>query len=598
MNKHIKEITLISGCITSLLFSYGCSEELFVDEQNRNEKELIVKERTSTRIEKLSSLPEFNSFLNENIIQNKFSKSAKKTSLDGEKNVFVVEKNGTTSYSIIFYNEYGFDILVYNKGEKESSMIVKFIPDSKTKNNSFEDFTGLVKYFTLKGTLLGENRFENAKPITTPTNPQKSNKGSSNCSSTTITIAFPCNSGKHYPGQSCDLSGSERAYYEYYTYTNCYVDEFPYPDGGGGGFGNPGDGPGPGGGGGGFSEFAFAIFLNTNTDLSQKYMTLSDDKKQYIEYVYNSQGEYLTQFAINLLSSNSSIELYQFVKWVDWYKEYKLSNTNVESYFMQNPQDLQILFALGADFFTQNPNISWDYLENWFFNGNNLNSSVMNEYLQDLKNPDIVKPTKRFKNNTKINGIYNQAKTASNFKQYLKNFEPTFSVAHLLFDIGETTQGNYAVTSVPKDYWIKITFNQSVDWNNTPKIIIADTFMHEMIHAEIFRKLLSIGSTNGNIDVNKITQYLNTHNYPGLFDYYVERTVGGENWQHEAMGAHYVNIMVNFLKQLYNNKYTDVEYKTVVWMGLKGTIAWNSLSQTERTLYETTWNEKYWTWEL
>ena len=203
MNKHIKKITLISGCITSLLFSYGCSEELFVDEQNRNEKELIVKERTSTRIEKLSSLPEFNSFLNENIIQNKFSKSAKKTSLDGEKNVFVVEKNGTTSYSIIFYNEYGFDILVYNKGEKESSMIVKFIPDSKTKNNSFEDFTGLVKYFTLKGSLLGENRFEDAKPITTPTNPQKSNKGSSNCSSTTITIAFPCNSGKHYPGESC-----------------------------------------------------------------------------------------------------------------------------------------------------------------------------------------------------------------------------------------------------------------------------------------------------------------------------------------------------------------------------------------------------------
>ncbi|HJD87584.1 MAG TPA: hypothetical protein K8W08_09035, partial [Empedobacter falsenii] len=92
MNKHIKKITLISGCITSLLLSYGCSEELFVDEQNRNEKELIVKERTSTRIEKLSSLPEFNSFLNENIIQNKFSKSAKKTSLDGEKNVFVVEK--------------------------------------------------------------------------------------------------------------------------------------------------------------------------------------------------------------------------------------------------------------------------------------------------------------------------------------------------------------------------------------------------------------------------------------------------------------------------------------------------------------------------
>lgn len=354
----------------------------------------------------------------------------------------------------------------------------------------------------------------------------------------------------------------------------------------------PFDGSGDGGGSNGGSPNYSPEYLRLNNMIFEMNVKFGYKLTQPQWDNFHNYPAILTKFHSSVMSSEYSNATYL------WAIAYLYDNISAANYFNQNPQDLNILFTLGTDFFNQNPNISWDYLENWFFNGNNLNPSVMNEYLQDLKNPDIVKPTKRFKNNTKINGIYNQAKTASNFKQYLKNFEPTFSVAHLLFDIGETTQGNYAVTSVPKDYWIKITFNQNVDWNNTPKIIIADTFMHEMIHAEIFRKLLSIGSTNGNIDINKITQYLNTHNYPGLFDYYVERTVGGENWQHEAMGAHYVNIMVNFLKQLYNNKYTDVEYKTIVWMGLKGTIAWNSLSQTERTLYETTWNEKYWTWEL
>ena len=122
--------------------------------------------------------------------------------------------------------------------------------------------------------------------------------------------------------------------------------------------------------------------------------------------------------------------------------------------------------------------------------------------------------------------------------------------------------------------------------------------MHEMIHAEIFRKLLSLASTNGNIDTALITQYLNSHNYPGLFDYYIKRTVGDNNWQHEAMAAHYVNIMVNFLKQVYGTQYTNVEYETIVWMGLQGTKAWNLLPQSEKTLYLNTWNTNYWLWEL
>ena len=90
---------------------------------------------------------------------------------------------------------------------------------------------------------------------------------------------------------------------------------------------------------------------------------------------------------------------------------------------------------------------------------------------------------------------------------------------------------------------------------------------------------------------------MNARNYPGLFDYYVRYVKGDSSFQHESIAAHYVTIMVNFLKQMYGTKYTDVEYKTVVWMGLKGTTAWNLLPQSEKTLYDNTWNTNYWLWE-
>ena len=284
------------------------------------------------------------------------------------------------------------------------------------------------------------------------------------------------------------------------------------------------------------------------------------------------------------------------------YEGYLTYNVSIaqkfNTYLLQNNNAQGAAFVMwGLEFLSQNTGTTWAQFENWFITGT-LTASQMSEFLLDLNNPDTVKPTKRFKNNAKINAIYNQAKTVSNFKQYLQNFEPTFSVAHLIFDIGTCKYStSLAETSEPVNYQIQIIFNKDKDWTNMPKIVIADTFMHEMIHAEIFRKLLSLASSNGNIDVNLLKQYLNAHNYPGLFDYYVRYVKGDSSFQHESMAAHYVTIMVNFLKQMYGTKYTDVEYKTVVWMGLKGTTAWNLLPQSEKTLYDNTWNTNYWLWE-
>lgn len=124
--------------------------------------------------------------------------------------------------------------------------------------------------------------------------------------------------------------------------------------------------------------------------------------------------------------------------------------------------------------------------------------------------------------------------------------------------------------------------------------------MHEMIHAEMFRKLLTLAPNNGNFDLNLVLQYLNNSNYSGMFDYYVRFTTPGTSVDHEIMGAHYINIMVNFLKQVYGNKYTDTEYRAVAWLGggLKGTVAWNLLSTSEKTLLENTYQNNYNLWEL
>lgn len=236
--------------------------------------------------------------------------------------------------------------------------------------------------------------------------------------------------------------------------------------------------------------------------------------------------------------------------------------------------------------------------QSWVLNPT-LSTSLFQELIIDWRNPTIVKPTARFKNNAKLNSIYNQAKNAANFKQYLQNFEPTFSVAHLKFDVGVVVNPNaLAETKEPISYWIDITFNNAYDYANTPKVIIAYAFMHEMIHAEMFRKLLSISSTpQGNINWAEVKNLLNTHNYPGLFDYYTRYLASDANLDHSIMGAHYITIIVNYLKQIYGNKFTDIEYKTIAWSGLRESKAWKLLPTSERQLYLNTWNSNYWLWE-
>lgn len=184
-----------------------------------------------------------------------------------------------------------------------------------------------------------------------------------------------------------------------------------------------------------------------------------------------------------------------------------------------------------------------------------------------------------FSNNPCLVAVFTKLGGSSTFQTYLKQFDGNFSVANLKLTASNTiSSGVNAETSPPSNYLIEISFNS----NNLsrPGLDVARTFMHEIIHAEMFRKLLSLSSTNGELDVAKLNQMLTQNNFPGLYDYYTRYGING--MQHEQMAAHYQDTMISFLKN-YDPTLTDAQYEAISWAGLKGTSSWNALTQTKKT---------------
>lgn len=176
--------------------------------------------------------------------------------------------------------------------------------------------------------------------------------------------------------------------------------------------------------------------------------------------------------------------------------------------------------------------------------------------------------------------VYDRLENLSGgFKNMIKKFDGEFPVSHLKFTLGvEPRSPNAnAVTYPPVAYITEIKINPNN--LNRPNLSIARTFVHEIIHAEMFRKLLSLSSSNGQIDVVNLRQMLQRGDYPGIFDYYTRFGVNG--FQHEQMAAHYRRTIIEVLKVVQPGLNNDI-YNSLAWAGLHGTAAWNNLSNEER----------------
>lgn len=156
--------------------------------------------------------------------------------------------------------------------------------------------------------------------------------------------------------------------------------------------------------------------------------------------------------------------------------------------------------------------------------------------------------TDAFKANNCVSSVWNKMKSTNAVIDILDKFENS-SWVDLCIDASLSTSAN-AQTAVDGSN-VNINFNTSKLGRS--QLSIARTFLHELVHAELFRKVKSVG---GNVSQN---------DFPGIFDYY-RRYV--ENWQHQQMAAHYINTIANGLSLFDGGSNQLSYYKNIAWVGL------------------------------
>lgn len=216
------------------------------------------------------------------------------------------------------------------------------------------------------------------------------------------------------------------------------------------------------------------------------------------------------------------------------------------------------------------------------------------EYLNNLlENFDVFDQINDDQLTGKAKCIYNKLKnTSTEFKSIIQKFDGDFPVSHLTFEINDDLpNGNYGRTFPPSNYGIKIEFSNT-QLGNISDLGAAVAFVHEIIHAEIFRKMLS-AAQKGDLNVSEYTteervRYVNSlrNNFPGLYDYYWKRFK--PTWNHNLMAKHYRTVIADAIQKFDNYRLSRQIYEDVSWVGLRilednmNSVAWNELNQSEK----------------
>ncbi len=190
----------------------------------------------------------------------------------------------------------------------------------------------------------------------------------------------------------------------------------------------------------------------------------------------------------------------------------------------------------------------------------------------------------------KADCVYEKLESSStDFKDMIKKFDGDFPVSHLkliMEDLGNTraeTRAPDGAGSSP-DYVITIALNNNSNIHGVgyrPNLMTAKTIAHEVIHAEMFRKLLSVLDNGGNLAGVTRQDVLNkSGDFPGIYDYFRRH----KNWQHQQMANHYRENIADILQSFDNNQHSRQFYMDASWEGLiKSNIsAWTSQTQLEK----------------
>lgn len=438
-----------------------------------------------------------------------------------------IRKKGYISYTMrIERNDpKGFfeNLMIENKNGIKKAYIISYIPNDEWMTAYLNNHD-----ISFKGTINIEEVGIDGHNNTTL------NKSSgSDCTTINIYIETACPCAGHWPGQSCTCSTGPSS--ELYPITSC--------SSGGGGSGSTDDGSGTGGGG-------------SSTDPG-------DGDGSHTSLI-NPDGTNASLQALTNLISLSANE-------VQWLTDNDSNNRLTNSI---------LAFIHDNDYSNEAKQFGKQAVQTW-----------MNQGEVDFEEQIIIDPT--FSNNKCLKNVYNKFKEGNNtISEYIANFIPNGSAANLTLKTDDNFQSNQsskywtagAITSQPDNYMITITFNTdpnlSSSAQNFPSIILAVEFMHEMIHAEMYRKILAHAQQP---NIPWTTQFIHSlrNDFEGLADYYtrwwLELPPEQEptSAQHQLMAQHYINIMSDALSDYDDNQNSQDFYEALAWIGLKDTVAWD-----------------------
>jgi hypothetical protein len=202
--------------------------------------------------------------------------------------------------------------------------------------------------------------------------------------------------------------------------------------------------------------------------------------------------------------------------------------------------------------------------------------------------------------------IYEKLKSSSSeFENAIKKFDGEFTVSHLKLTINNSLGSDvYGETQLPVNYITEVQFDNT-KLGTLSDLGAATVFAHEIIHAEIYRKMLSaakIGTLmpdSSNMTAQQQVNYINSmkNNFPGLYDYYYKRYK--PTWNHEMMANHYRSTIADIIQQFDNKRLSRSTYEAVAWLGLGKldtnvtTIAWDNLSPEQKASMTKLINEHF-----
>ncbi|QTV06752.1 T6SS effector amidase Tae4 family protein [Faecalibacter bovis] len=332
MNKNTINYILTFFC---LLFISSCSNDDETSTFESSKEENLMLHKNNSFLEKNEDV---NFIINE---LSNIQKSNKNTQSSNQYD-FIIHKENITYIKTLDGERESYTFFVEKEYKRNLNFVENLVISKKKNSDKFE--AAIVTYFFPQGYNVENKNFQvlNSTPLDidishfSKSSIPLSKSSGGGCSYEVIETEHSCYSNEHFgAGESgkCDHKGYG-PYSTYEVYLSCGS------SGGGGGYNpsGPGSGSGgtetgPSGSGGNNGNGGANDGINTGITLPPSCQGMQCDDDAIIN-------------KINSILNN---------------------NHSASDYFIKNPQDLDILFALGIDFFNQNPNISWSYLENWFF---------------------------------------------------------------------------------------------------------------------------------------------------------------------------------------------------------------------------------------